>query len=141
MPNRYMIIRIKDERSSHICASIEQYALERGGLEFPFSHEGRYYDTNNLVAGLHNPAYYTEAFHTHCRCTIVPINKNMFKDRPEVLDEIDMDMLVDSSLAYSANEDVKASGEVPLNIIDRFLSSRIFTKMKMVGNLIRRLFA
>jgi hypothetical protein len=138
MPNRYMVIRIRDERSSAICAEIEEHALEHGGLEFPFSLSGRYYDTNTLVTGLQNTAYYTETFHSNCRCSLVPINKSMVNDR---LDDVDMEMLFDSSLAYSAIEDVRDSGEVTGEVVENFLFSRIFTKIKAVGNFIRKLFA
>ena len=120
-----MVVRVKDERSSSLCAAIEEYALQNGGLEFPFSFAGQYYDSNTLNAGLARAGnLVTEVFHQNCRCSLVPISSDtIFRyGRP---DDLDMHMMLDSALSHTALQELEASGEVEPDAVRDFSANRI----------------
>ena len=122
---KYMVVRIKDERSSSLCAAIEEYALQNGGLEFPFSFGGQYYDTNTAYAGVVRAgSIQTGTFHENCRCSLVPISSDtIFRyGRP---DDLDMHMMLDSALSHTAMQELEASGEVEPEVVRDFSANRI----------------
>jgi hypothetical protein len=128
---KYMVLRIDDERSSELCKAIEAYAMEEGGLEFPFSFEGNYYDSNTLNAGLETYGeYHTKVFHENCRCSLVPIsNETIWKHRPP--DYLDMHMMIDSAIAEANLVQVHEEEAVDQSLLDRYSSNRIINLMKL----------
>lgn len=111
---KWMIVRIKDERSSDICKAIEGKALMEGGLEFPF-RIGAFQYTDNVVTRALNTSgqYHTNLFHDNCRCHLVPVNESDTVLYPgKQLDEIDEMMLVNSAYSYSAEQTMMARPDI-----------------------------
>ena len=126
-----MVLRVNDERSSDICKSIEEYALEEGGLEFPFTFNGNYYDSNTLNAGLETYGeMYTKVFHENCRCSLVPISdETVWKHRPP--DVLDMHMMIDSAIADANLYEVGIQDSVSQATLERYSSNRVFNLLKL----------
>lgn len=137
---KYMIIRLKDERSSDICAEIEDKAIREGGLSFPFTINGRRYDSDVLEKGLMSTgAYYTHLFHENCRSSIVPIGEAANVVMPgKQLDEIDRTMLVDGAMAESATMQMAESGEVSSKGVLAFVSQKVKLRVKQIMNFVFR---
>lgn len=137
---KYMIIRLKDERSSDICAEIEEKAIREGGLSFPFTLNGRRYDSDTLEKGLSSAGeYYTHLFHENCRSNLVPLGESANVVMPgKQLDEIDRTMLVDGAMAESATLQMAESGEVSAKSVISFVSQKVKLKIKQVMNFVFR---
>lgn len=128
---RYMVLRVDDERSSDICKTLEAYAMENGGLEFPFSYNGKYYDSNTLNAGLETYGeIHTKVFHENCRCSLVPISSDtVWKHRPP--DYLDMEMMISSAVADANLSQVEVEDNVDREVLNRYSSNRIINLLKL----------
>lgn len=130
-----MILRVKDERSSAICAGIENYAEEMGGLEFPFSFGNMFYGQETLELGLSipfsDPDHYTHVFHSNCRCRIVPISEESNLMYPgKKLDDVDKLMLTEGAIAENAAMKLATSGDVPDEVVEKYMNNRFGLKLR-----------
>ncbi len=134
---RYMVIRIEDERSSDICKAIEAYALSRGGLRFPFSFGGYYYDSNTLNRGLTTYGEtYTHVFHEHCRCSLVPMTEEAVWKHKQP-DSLDVMMMIDSAVSPAAEDLVR--DQVTETSARKFKENKILAFLKLhISNFFRR---
>lgn len=134
---RYMVIRIDDERSSHLCRAIESYALENGGLVFPFSFAGNYYDSNTLNAGLSTYGEtHTKVFHENCRCSLVPMHEDtVWKYRQP--DSLDVRMMIESAISPSVEDLVR--DEVHESAAKEFSENKVRALLKLyLSNFFKR---
>lgn len=129
---KFMIVRIDDERSSEICKSIEEYAQNEGGLEFPFTLGKHAYDKTTLEKAMQATGnYYTHVFHENCRSHLVPISENSSLLFPgKTLDEVDKMMLTQGALSEVATANLVESEEVSSPNLMVFLQNKFKIKAK-----------
>jgi len=91
---KYLVLRINDERSSEICKEIEERAIVNGGLEFPFRHNGQYYEESDAINNLGKESTVrTGLFHPNCRCHLIPFSEENTAGN-EPLDDVAENYLV-----------------------------------------------
>lgn len=135
---KYLVVRMKDERSSDLCKDIETLSIQNGGLEFPFQHKGYYFDSSNLNRGLSSVGnIHTGTFHENCRCSLVPISNDSFMRYREP-DDLDMEMMIDGAIGYSNAQDLPMAEGVEPASAAKFSENKIFLAVKnFIGRFIK----
>lgn len=119
---RFMVLRQQDERSSEVCKRIELTAMRRGGITFPFVHEGYTYSLEDAEENLGKTGdYYTGMFHTNCRCHLVPISDENTVRKAGTFDDTDADYITNGSAGYVGR--LKMASKNP-GIIETYIKSK-----------------
>lgn len=120
---KFYVLRQQDERSSELCESIEKRSLREGGLTFPLVHTGYTYDMEDVEDNLEKTGrYYTNLFHEHCRCHLVPVSDENTVNKAGVYDDTDVDYITQGSANYIGR--LKMASKNP-GRIETFVKSKI----------------
>ncbi len=123
----FYVLRQQDERSSELCKELEDRAIREGGLTFPLTHDGYFYDMEDVEENLGKTGkYYTNLFHSHCRCHLAPVTDENTDNKAGVYDDVDVDYIVQGSAGYLGR--LKMASKNP-GQIETFVKS----KMIMLG--------
>lgn len=112
---KYLVIRKRDERSSELCERIEQIAYASGGLRFPFRIDGYTYDEEVAIEHILSNSssnYYTNLFHSNCRCHLVPVSEENSVSYDGV-DEVDESYILHGVGGYTGMLDFESENESP----------------------------
>ena len=87
----FLVLRVKDERSSELCKKIEEMSQSNGGIVI----RPRTYSVLNSGFG---SDYYSGLFHENCRCRLIIKPKALYRE----IDELDFQMAAGkSSVSYN----------------------------------------
>jgi len=119
---KFMVLRQQDERSSEFCKEIEKTAMRRGGITFPFIHKGYTYDVEDAEQNLIKvDKYYTNLFHSNCRCHLTPISDENTVGKAGIFDDVDADYINQGTAGYIGR--LKLASKNP-GIIETYVKSK-----------------
>jgi hypothetical protein len=117
----FLVLRVRDERSSELCKTIERMSFSNGGIVFRGG--------NPTEAGFSSD-YYTGLFHENCRCRLI-IKPRALQNE---LDVLDFEMAANSSV-LSYNEQYRAERKLEESQFKQYTSPPFRNRVREINSI------